>query len=82
MIHQNNESVLKKVSGEWIQESISEIEDLDKLKQYALIIIPELGPLWNNHIGTFLTRQTLSRLLYLDHFYREMLRTPDVILEF
>lgn len=82
MIHQNDESVLKKVSGEWIQKSISEIEDLDKLKHYALTSIPELGPQWNNHIGTFLSRQTLSRVLYLDHLYREMLGTPGVILEF
>ena len=82
MIQQNNESVLKKVSGEWIQKSNSEIEDLDKLKNYALATIPELGPQWNNHTGTFLSRQTLSRLLYLDHLYREMLGTPGVILEF
>jgi hypothetical protein len=73
---------LKKVLGEWIQKSNSEIEDLDKLKNYALTTIPELGPQWNNHTGTFLSRQTLSRLLYLDHLYREMLGTPGVILEF
>jgi hypothetical protein len=82
MVYQNNESNLKKVSGEWVQKSNSEIEDLDELKQYALTMIREFGPTWNSHTGTFLSRQNLSRLLYLDHLYRKRLGTPGVILEF
>jgi hypothetical protein len=82
MSQEIDESSLKKVSGEWIQKSPRESSDLDSLKNLALSTIPNLGPQWNNHTGTFLSRQSLSRILYLDLLYREMLGTPGIILEF
>jgi hypothetical protein len=37
---------------------------------------------WNNHLLVTLKRQTLSRLLYWDHLYRQILEKPGVICEF
>lgn len=37
---------------------------------------------WNNHLAVTLKRQTLSRLLYWDHLYRQLLEKPGVICEF
>lgn len=40
------------------------------------------SPHWNWHLSTFLRRQTLSRLLYLDELYKRIIDVPGVILEF
>lgn len=40
------------------------------------------SPHWNWHLSTFMRRQTLSRLLYLDELYRKIVDVPGVILEF
>ena len=37
---------------------------------------------WNNHLAVTLKRQTLSRLLYWDQLYRQILEKPGVICEF
>ena len=37
---------------------------------------------WSMHSSVFLKRQALSRLLYLDAIYREIIEVPGVIIEF
>jgi hypothetical protein len=40
------------------------------------------SPHWNWHLSLFLRRQTLSRLLYLNQIYQEIIEIPGYILEF
>lgn len=41
-----------------------------------------MGDHWNQHSLVFLRRQSLSRLLYLDHLYKQIVDVPGVICEF
>ena len=40
------------------------------------------GPAWEYHLPLFMTRQALSRQIYFDGLYRQLLDVPGVICEF
>jgi len=73
---------MEKIQGEWIVKSHSEIENLEMLRQSLKDNIDLMGPQWNHHMLTFITRQSISRILYLDNLYRTMMVAPGAVLEF
>ena len=75
---------LKKISGEFTQRSGSEAEADQRLRQIARARLADdtFGSQWNYHSAVYLKRQVLSRLLYQDHLYRQILDVHGVILEF
>lgn len=75
-------SELTKVDGEWIQKSQNEVSNLDLLKASFTKNIPQLGPQWNSHQMSWLTRQSISRIIYLDQLYKLAINVPGVICEF
>lgn len=59
----------------------SERERALELQRLAVEMIPTFGFDWNAHASLFLRRQTLSRILYFDSLYSQILDVPGVILE-
>lgn len=61
--------------------SNEEVENRDKLyKLFANCPIPEDEILRN--LGLFITRQSLSRILYIEHLYKKIIETHGIIIEF
>lgn len=54
----------------------------ERLAKLSLELIPKMGAQWNQHNLVTLRRQTLSRLLYFDLLYRNILGKPGTICEF
>jgi hypothetical protein len=73
---------LQKISGEFIQQSIAELEVNEELLDIAVTLLPIFGAQWNIHNLVTLRRQSLSRLLYLNSLYQKIIDVPGVILEF
>jgi len=68
--------------GENFLRTVKEAKTLDNLKDIHLNLIPRLGDGWNQHSLVTLRRQTLSRILYYDWIYQELIGKPGVICEF
>jgi hypothetical protein len=64
------------------QKNPVETTDLVRLRELHLDTLPRMGDHWNQHSIVFLRRQSLSRLLYVDHLYRQIVDVPGVICEF
>lgn len=77
-------SELKKIEGEFTQRGPVEASDDEALHALARKRYAEggFGAQWNHHSTVFLKRQVLSRLLYQDMLYRQILDVPGMICEF
>lgn len=77
-------SPLKKLEGEFTQRSGTEAEKDARLFSMAQgrFANGSFGTQWNYHSAVFTKRQVISRLLYQDHLYRQILNVPGVICEF
>jgi hypothetical protein len=64
------------------RRSAAESQLGEELKQLTNECLGRFTGEWNNHLLVTLKRQTLSRFLYWDHLYRQILETPGVICEF
>jgi hypothetical protein len=75
---------LKKIEGEFTQRAPAEAERDEQLHRFARDRFAQggFGPQWNYHSAVFLKRQVVSRLLYQDMLYRQILDVPGVICEF
>ena len=71
-----------KVAGEIFHRSDEERTQLDELRELSTSVLGKLGDGWNAHLMVSLTRQSVSRILYFDHLYRQLIGTPGVICEF
>jgi hypothetical protein len=71
-----------KIQGEFTGRTNTE-NDLDQqLLQTVKSNVGRPGPQWNYHSIAYLKRQVLSRILYLDHLYKQVVDVPGVICEF
>ena len=73
---------LVKLSGEFTQQSRSEQDNLHRLFDIEMDLLPRFGPQWNLHQAVFLRRQSLSRLVYYYDLYQQIISVPGVICEF
>jgi hypothetical protein len=76
-----NRAVIK-TNGEFIQRSDAESETDRALRAMFMRDGFSTGPQWAYHANAYLKRQALSRLLYLDQIYSEIVEVPGVICEF
>jgi hypothetical protein len=74
--------VLKKISGEFTQQSITEQSINNELLNITASLLPKFGHHWNIHNVVTLRRQSLSRILYYNHLYQKIIDIPGVICEF
>jgi hypothetical protein len=75
-------TALTKVGGEFIQRSDAEVDVDGRLRELWRDNVLRMGPQWAYHSNAFLKRQALSRLLYFDEIYRQILPVAGVICEF
>lgn len=73
--------------GEATERSQGERVSDDQLREMTIDFLARneeirSSPHWNWHLSLFLRRQTLSRLLYLNHLYEKIIEVPGYILEF
>lgn len=75
---------LKKIEGEFTQRGAAEMDNDTALFELARKRFADggFGPQWNYHSAVFLKRQALSRMLYQDMLYRQILDVPGLICEF
>ena len=59
-----------------------EKENVDKIRDFHKQHIDIWGVTWNQHALVTLQRQSLSRVLYYDQIYKNILGIPGCILEF
>jgi hypothetical protein len=78
--HQN--SALKKISGEFVRQSLDEQARQKQLYDLAESLLPKFGQAWNAHNLVTLKRQSLSRILYYNNLYQKIIGIPGVICEF
>ncbi len=71
-----------KIQGEFTGRTASEQSVDGQLLDIARANIGRQGPQWNYHSIAYIKRQVLSRILYLDHIYRQIVDVPGVICEF
>jgi hypothetical protein len=75
-------SLRKTDSGEFTQQTDSELNSNDRLLELTLPLLAKFGPKWNLHNLVTMKRQTMNRILYLDQVYKEIISVPGVICEF
>ncbi len=77
-------SALKKIDGEFTQREPLEARNDKLLHEIARGRYANggFGSQWNYHSLVFMKRQVLSRILYLDQLYRNIIDVPGVICEF
>jgi hypothetical protein len=63
-------------------DKFSEAERDTMLLDISLKLLPLYGPQWNVDGLVTLKRQSLSRILYLNHLYQMIIDVPGVICEF
>jgi hypothetical protein len=79
----NSQSNLSRTeTGEFTQQTSSEMDANSRLLELTLQLLPTLGTKWNLHNLVSMKRQTLNRVLFYDRIYREILDVPGVICEF
>jgi len=72
----------RKVFGEATHQSDPEIEAVAKLQDSTRYLLEHSGHQWNRHLIASLRRQTISRLLYYNNLYQQIVPIPGVICEF
>jgi len=73
---------MKTKLGEFINRSLIESEVDNRLLELHNFVVPQMGPHWNLHSNLFLKRISLSRILYFNQLYLQLLNVPGVICEF
>lgn len=73
---------LTKIAGEFTQQSADEQARNYQLLELAGQLLPEFGSQWNVHNLVTLKRQSLSRVLYYNNLYQQIIDIPGVICEF
>ena len=68
--------------GELVQSSESEMARNELFQQYARDFSARDDFTWNSNAHLLLKRQVISRILYYDRIYQQLLGTPGVICEF
>ncbi len=72
----------KTENKELTSKNEEEESSLSTLRKFHLDHIEKFGVYWNTHSLVTIQRQTLSRIIYYDKLYREIVGIPGVILEF
>lgn len=72
----------KTALGESVNKTKLESDADSRLFELKDAITPQMGPHWNLHSNLFVKRIALSRLLYLNKIYEQILNVPGVICEF
>jgi hypothetical protein len=73
---------MKTKLGESINRNSIEVDADSQLFELQKSIVPNMGPHWNLHSNLFLKRISLSRILYFNQLYLNVLNVPGVICEF
>jgi len=71
-----------KITGEFTQQTKSEIETINSLFDATQYILKSTGHQWNGHLVATLRRQTISRILWFNSLYEKIIDVPGVICEF
>lgn len=72
----------KDASGQVSGRTDSEDEDLKRLRELLLSGGALDQPTWNYQLLSYLRRQTLAKVLWWEHVYRQIVDVPGCILEF
>lgn len=70
------------VALKFTQRSDQEVQGIDEVKNFLKEHIDEWGPNWNEHALVTIRRQTISRILYYNQLYQQIIGIPGCILEF
>jgi len=73
---------LQRISGEITQQTQKEINAINGLYDATGYILQSTGHQWNGHLVATLRRQTISRVLYYNRIYEQIVDVPGVICEF
>jgi len=73
---------MKTKLGEVTNKNSEEQSNSQQLLNIKLDITPSMGSHWNLHSNTFIDRIALSRILYFDKIYQDIINIPGVICEF
>ncbi len=73
---------LDKVIGEFAQQAVDEPARNERLLELTTAVLPHLGVHWNAHSILMLKRQSMSKILYYNELYQQIVNVPGVILEF
>jgi hypothetical protein len=73
---------LTKIAGEFTQQSSDEQLRQNQLYDIALSLLPKYGHQWNIHNLVTLKRQSISRIIYYNHLYQQIIDKTGVICEF
>lgn len=73
---------MKTKLGESLSKQATEVDRGQRLRALRDELGPLMGPHWNVHSNAFVDRIALSRLLYLNGLYQQILDVPGVICEF
>lgn len=71
----------KNIAKEHSSATTEEVSLKERLKSIQIKILNESGPNWDTHQLATLTRQSLSRILYLDNLYSKIINVPGIIVE-
>lgn len=74
----SNDNIAKVIHQKSSQEQDSLMELLELMKTWSA----DQTTTWNNHLSLFMTRQSLSRVLYYQELYQKIIDVPGVICEF
>lgn len=74
--------IMKTKLGESINRNSIESGADNRLLELHDSVMPHMGPHWNLHANLFLKRVSLSRILYFNQLYLNVLNVPGVICEF
>lgn len=69
-------------NSELSNRSIEEIEKIEQLKEFHQQHIEYWGESWNQHSLVTMSRQTISRVIYYDMLYKQLLGISGCIVEF
>ena len=71
-----------KITGEFTQQTQNEINAIRSLFDTTGYILQSAGHQWNGHLVATLRRQTISRILWYNSIYQQIVEVPGVICEF
>ena len=74
--------MVKKIERQVTQKSSAELSQKQMMLESLERTVRDFGAAWEYHLPLFITRQALSRQLYFDQLYRQILDVPGVICEF
>lgn len=72
----------KNDNKEFSGKSDTERQNISTLKDFHLSHINKFGENWNSHSLVTMKRKTISRILYYDNLYKQIVGVPGCILEF